>query len=263
MLCGEAAVVWQVDHMRRHHRWLWLACALIVALAATGVSKAQDNVVVAIRDSPELLKYYRLLLVADPLPQPLSYLDSPHPFRAISLDVRGQGNSYLSNDDLVRLSDFARHAMRARLEELGAAGEIMVMEEPDPWSQGWFQGRPPEGLSVCDVFHVMFKLSGAPPTSAVAESGAVGISLLAYHPAAESQGDSPEQNCLGNAPRPSWVLLSGPVLFMVQRSQEDLLLGQAREQILGLIDRELIVNAIIRSNKTARDSFNEIAYGHK
>jgi hypothetical protein len=42
-----------------------------------------------------------------------------------------------------------------------------------------------------------------------------------------------------------------------------LLLGQAREQILRLIDRELIVNAIIRSNKTAHDSFNEIAYGHK
>lgn len=148
--------------------------------------------------------------------------------------------------------------MRARLQELGAIDEVMVVQEPDRPSQG----KPPAGLSASDVFHVSFRLSSALPDSAANEMGAIAFSLLAYQPAAESQ-DSHPSNCLGYGPRPSWVLHTGPFAFMIQRGQKDVLLSQARELILTIIDRVLVLNAIIRSNETAHASFNEIVYGRQ
>lgn len=50
---------------------------------------------------------------------------------------------------------------------------------------------------------------------------------------------------------------------MIHRGQKDVLLSQARELILRIIDRVLVLNAIIRSNETARASFNEIVYGRQ
>jgi hypothetical protein len=242
---------------KKYHRWHRLACALFVALAAAGASEAQDNAVIPIRDRPDLLEYYRWTYLADSIHRPLSYLDSPHPFKAIALDVQWAPNAYVSSNEL---REFAIHATRSRLQELGVADQIIVFEEPEFEFHG---GRPPpQGLSYCDIFHVAFQLTAAPPLTVGTDEVAVAMTMLAYQPA-ENEAEAPEQSCIRLESRPSWVLHNGSRLFIVNPNQREALLAQVREQVLSLIDRVLICDAIIRSNETAHGSFNKIVFGRK
>ena len=239
--------------MKSAFRLLRLGGALVVALVATGVSHAQDDIV-PIRDNPDLLQQYRWMYVADRIPPPLSYLDSPHPFKAIALDVQG---AFLSSDDLDELREFAVRAMRSRLQELNAADQVMVLGEPQ--SQ-WSGSQPPQGLSYCDVFHVAFQLASAPRPSAT--ELVVAMTMLAYQPA-ENEAEPSEQRCMQLESRPSWVLHNGPRFFVLYPDQREAMLAQAREQILLVIDRVLIWDAIIRSNETARRSFYKVVFGRE
>jgi hypothetical protein len=242
--------------MKSAFRLLGLTAALVVALAS--VSYAQGNDIVPIRDSPNLLKHYRWIYMGDYIRPPLSYLDSSHPFKAIAVDVQWTANSYVPANDLDGLRDFAIHAMRSRLQELNVADQVMVFAAPRfEWG-----GEPPQGLSYCDVFHVAFRLTATPPALNRADEGAVAMTMVAYQPA-ENDTEPAEQRCVRWESRPSWVLHDGPRLFIVNPNQREAILAQAREQALLVIDQVLIWDAIIRSNETARRSFNKIVFGRE
>lgn len=244
--------------MRKCHRWRRVACALIVALIAAGTAEAEDTSIVPIRDRADLLKYYRSIYIADSIHRPLSYLASPHRFKAIAFDVQWAANAYVSGDDLDELRKFGIHATRSRLQELGVADQIMVFEEPQ---FEVFGGRPPHGLSYCDLFHVAFRFTGAPSTHG-AEEAAVAMTMVAYQPA-ENEAEAPEQSCVRMESRPAWVLHNGPRLFVVNPNRREAVLAQAREQILFIIDRVFVWSALIRSNETAHGAFNKIVFGRE
>lgn len=212
-----------------------------VLLIAAGEAKAEETVP-PLRSNAELVQYYRMLPLLSSAPTPPhSSLGTNRSFKAIAFDFDVTPPFPVS---VGGLSDYADGAMQVRLMELGVDDQIRVL--PSAWAT---TDRPPDGLTHCDILHVLFQVTSAKMTPD-GEMDAAAISLFAWQDAGAAV------DCLAGQ-RPVWAMHSAPRLVLARHGDAAALDAQTRHHILALIDWEL-VEEVWRANAVADAAFRRM-----
>lgn len=208
------------------------------------MAAASDQDTPPLRDKERMQKVFIGLMAPMVAPVPfISTIPLSHPFTAIGFIVRGR-----TPPEAQVLAEFARHAMAARLSELGVSQQIQIASSIDPDFQGW----PPDGVRYCDMLSVTFSFNVAAHDVDGRSVFVIAAGMVARQPLSEERV-SGDRQCL-DSPAPDGMVQVGPRVAVLPGEGESIAMQQSKALILGLIDSG-IIPMIVRMNKTAGETF--------
>lgn len=229
-----------------------LLLTLCLALSSLPTAQADEPPLQALRADKSALFWYGSRELIDFEQLPVSDLPRGHPFRTIGLNVIGPdaldwAALVRAEDRSESLSEFARRAMQARLDELGASPAIRVAVPYDSSADI----DAPAGVTPCDLLSatIVFRLQDE--TIDNLRISALTISFMATQQIATSEGGTPR--CPAKRDRQQWTYVAGPRVVLLREADAELLHALGRDEVLRLIDFE-IVPRVLDTNATARSA---------
>jgi hypothetical protein len=222
------------------------------ALSWLPTVQANEAAVRALRDDKIALFWYGSRALVNIQQLPVSDLPSGHPFKAIGLNVVGPAaldlEAFVSADDgSESLPEFARRAMQARLDELGASAAVRVAV---PFGSH-DDIAAPTGTTPCDLLSATIAFQLHDKTIDNLRISALTISFMATQQVSTDEGGA--ARCPREGDRQQWTYAAAPRVVLLQGPDAGALLALGRDEVLRLIDYE-IVPRILDTNDAAKST---------